>query len=412
MTYTRKCANWLETFGRWSLPRCESPETFVFWSGLFTLASALRRQVKVGKNYLGGWECPPHLYIIFIGEAGKVRKTTAAKFGADMLEEIGFIKQGPQILSQAYLMTSIAESPDSSIYLLSEEFSDLMMKSGDDMYAFLTSLFDGKKTLETGTHIRGKEFAMKPCVNLLAATTPQWIAEKMPEQVIGGGFASRVVFIQEERVRQRRMYYREVLKTMDFGAMYQDLLDDLRHIAEKIAGDFEIEPSAEIWMENWYQNNAEGDISSYKLSGYFQRRPAIIHKVAMLLRIAKSDELVLYKEDFQSAIDIVLKVEKNLPKVFEGIGKNPFIFDTIRIKDFIVATEPVAHSEVMAAFKTAAEPWKLEALVKSLVIMDEVKFWKNGNGEVYYASKGYVDPATITGARKPFDPEDIETWNN
>ena len=408
-THERKCQNWLKTFGEWTLPRCESPETFVFWSGLFILSSALRRQVKIGKKYLGAWECPPHLYIMLIGSAGKVRKTTAANFGSELLDEIAFIKKGPTIVTQASLMTKLSESPDSSVYLVSEEFSDLIMKSGEDMFQFLTSIFDGKKEIDASTISRGVEFAARPCINMIAATTPEWIAAHMPESIIGGGFASRVIFIQEERVRQRRMYYKDIVAGTDFDKMKLDLLEDLTHIAENTAGDFEIDDEALDFMESWYQENAEGSSKDYRLSGYYQRRPAHIHKVAMLLHIAQSDELVLRKHDFENAIDIVGRIEKNLPKVFEGVGKNPYTFDIGRIRNHIFATEPIAHGELMHAFSNAAEPWRLEQLVKSLVVMDEVISFKR-EGEIFYASPTFK--ISTTNGKKPFDPNDIDTWNN
>jgi hypothetical protein len=163
-------------------------------------------------------------------------------------------------------------------------------------------------------------------------------------------------------------------------------------------------------MENWYQENAEGGADNYKLSGYFQRRPAHIHKVAMLLHIAKSDELVLHKEDFINAIAVVHQIEKNLPKVFEGIGKNPYTFDIARIKNHIIAMEPVSQGDLFVAFNSTAESWKLEQIFKSLVAMNEVKCFKNGTGEMYYSSPSFVIPTA--GSRKPFDPNDIETWNN
>jgi hypothetical protein len=327
-----------------------------------------------------------------------------------LLDEITFIKKGPTIVTQASLMTKITESPDSSIYLISEEFSDLIMKSGEDMFQFLTSLFDGKKSIEAATISRGVEFASKPCVNMIAATTPQWVAAHMPENIIGGGFASRVIFIQEDRVRHRKMYYKEVNAATNFDGMKIDLLADLAHIAESLSGDFEIDEEAMEFMEAWYQENAEGEINNYKLSGYYQRRPAHIHKVAMLLHIAKSDELVIHKEDFLNAIDIVARIEKNLPKVFEGVGKNPYTFDIARIKNHIFAAEPVSHADLMMAFQSAAEPWRLEQLVNSLVVRDEVIKLEN-DGTTFYASPTFRISTTING-RKPFDPNDIDTWNN
>ncbi|HEY4699014.1 MAG TPA: hypothetical protein VIH27_01400, partial [Nitrososphaerales archaeon] len=85
--HPRKCENWLSDYLRWTIPRSEAKESYIFWTGLFTLACVLRRHVKVGEEYLGSWECYPYLYLLFIGPAGN-KKTTTTKYSLDLLEDI------------------------------------------------------------------------------------------------------------------------------------------------------------------------------------------------------------------------------------------------------------------------------------------------------------------------------------
>ena len=199
----RQCANWLDTYMSWTLPRSEAPESYIKWTGLFTLSSVLRRKVRIPKGILGSWECPPHLYIMFIAPPGEARKTTTQSYAIDLLEEVPDVMKGPAIVTQASLLDKLVESEDSSVYLIAEEFSDLIMKSKGEMFEFLTSMFDGKKSIEASTISRGVQFAERPCINLLAATTPIWVSENMSEAIIGGGFASRVIFIYEETVKMK-----------------------------------------------------------------------------------------------------------------------------------------------------------------------------------------------------------------
>ena len=75
------------------MPRSEAKESFIFWTGLFTLASAIRRKVYIPKTVLGSWEVAPYLYIMFVAPAGKARKTTTLSYSDDLLlQELGIKK--------------------------------------------------------------------------------------------------------------------------------------------------------------------------------------------------------------------------------------------------------------------------------------------------------------------------------
>lgn len=364
--YVRQCENWLTEYGRWVLPRTESPTQFIFWSGLFALSSVVRRQVFVPKKYLGAWEAAPNLYIMFIGPAGKVRKTTTIDTAVELLEEVPAVTRSPDIPTRELLMNALAKSHDSSMSIVSGEWSEFVTKSGLEMYSFLTNAFDGRRKLSAGTITRGLEFAERPCVNLIAATTPEYVAESMPESVIGGGFASRVVFIPEERVRRRQLYYDE-LNHEYLKDLKLKLIADLKHIA-KIKGEFTLTDEAKAFMEGWYKRTAdEGGVADYKMHGYYERRPAYVHKVAMLLHLAKSDSLVLEEEDFQQAIDLMKQIEVRLPKVFSAIGKNPYTVDMNRILAFLEERgNQVEKEEVFRKFYHAAQPTVLRDLIEGL----------------------------------------------
>ena len=41
----------------------------------------------------------------------------------------------------------------------------------------------------------GNDDVVNPWINIIACTTPAWIAGNFPEYMIGGGFTSRCVFV-------------------------------------------------------------------------------------------------------------------------------------------------------------------------------------------------------------------------
>lgn len=387
MPLTRKCKNWLLSFRDWSLPRSEAPESFHFWSGLFTLSSALKRNIFVGREYLGGWECFPHLYVIFVAPPGKSRKSTTAAYSEELLREIPIVNRAPTSITKEQLLKKLSEAKDNSVSIFSSEFAMFIQKSGLDMYDVLTDLFDGKKDISVETIGRPKDFANKPCVNLLAATTPEWISSNMPESIIGGGFASRVIFVFEERVRRYRLYY----KGIDYSyldGLKKDLLADLLHIAVNIQGEFEIDEDGKHFMEQWYaafmKEQESTSTLNYRLQGYYQRKPAYVHKLAMLLHVAQRDDLTLTTEDFEGAIKILNGVEKKMPKTFQNIGKNPYTVDMDRILAFIYEKGEVKRKELLAAFYHVAQPQILMDLVGALLAMGKIKVKSMNDGEPVY----------------------------
>lgn len=373
--YERKCKNWLQTFGEWTMPRSEAPETFIFWTGLFNIAAALRRHVQIPKSLLGSWGASPNIYVMFIAPPGKARKSTTVNYIEELLENVPDITRSPEMITKESLMSTLVKSPDASMYIVAPEFGEFIVKSGPEMFGFLTNAYDGKKRLDVSTHVRSLELAEKPCINLIGATTPKWVAENMPESVIGGGYASRVIFIFEKKARARELFY-DHLDQDKLGKLHEDLVADLCHIGLNLYGDFSFTPDAHTYLSEWYKTigyEEEENQDNEKLQGYFSRKPAHILKLSMLLHVAYSDELVINLGDIEYAMKVLEQVEMRLPAVFNSIGKNPYTADVRQIYEFITKRGKVYEKDIKRAFFHVALPERLNELVVSLLESGYIK---------------------------------------
>lgn len=382
--YERKCKNWLLSFRDWTLPRSEAKETFIFWTGLFTLASAVRRRVYIPKEVLGSWEVAPYLYVFFVAPAGKARKTTTLAYVDDLLlDEIG-LRKASEAMTQQVLMKRIADSPDASMSICIGEFGTFYNPSKDVMIDFLTALFDGRKKYDSDTLSRNIEYAERPCINLLAATTPKWIAANLSESAIGGGFASRVIFIFEDTVRRRKLLYHIGPDKVDFVKLkriHKNLFTDLLHISQNLEGEFKMTEEAETFIDDWYHRCADNPtIPDPRLIGYHERKPAYVLKIAMLCHIAYSDELLLNKGDFEQAIAILGQVEGRMLQTFQAIGKNPHTLDIDAIREFVESHDKGIDPSVLRRhFQHVATPKMLEELITFLIVTgDIVEMNRNG----------------------------------
>src|SRR3990167_2717416 len=382
---TRRLVHWLDTFKAWTLPRSEVQESMILWAGLFSIAAAIRRKVYFPKEAgLGVWDCYPFMYLMFVAPPG-MRKTTTLGYSLELFDGLPDLVAGPQACSQAALSDALFKSPDTSLYIIAEEFSDLLLKSGNEMYEFLTSAFDGRKKFVTSTISRGIEFIENPCINLAAGTTPIWIADNMPESAIGGGYASRVIFLYENKLRRKQLFH-DNLDFEELNKLKEDLQHDLRHISKEVAGRFAIDKDAKDFFEAWYQK-AEPEKSQPKLQGYYQRKHVHILKLAMLFHLSYSDDLLLSLHDVKMAMKILEEtIEIKLPSVFEGVGKNTYSFDMHDISRYIKEKRKVSRKEILSVFRSTATPNLLNELILGMSAMGEIKTENDEDGNTIYIS--------------------------
>jgi len=248
----------------------------------------------------------------------------------------------------------------------------MMKDHSGKIYEFLTSVYDGKANIRQRTLSRDMEFADKPCVNMFAGTTPEWLADNISANTLNGGFGSRCIWLHVPGLRRRRMFYEKEMKERNYGAIEKDLVADLNHIAKNIEGEFTIEKEGRDWMEDW-NSKLESKIKYKKIAGYIMRKPVFVLKVAIAFHVAYSDTPELSLGDLQNAEKMVTALEDDLPKIFEGIGKNEYSLEMKEILNEIKDHPGIAESELREMFKSAAGPAKLSELIDGLLLADLAK---------------------------------------
>lgn len=317
-----------------------------------------------------------------------MRKTTSMmNFAHPLLNQVGGLTDGPTFFTKELLTQRLIQSPDSSIYLMVGEFAELVQKNKPgEMYDFLTSMYDSRESLEVGTMARGVEKALRPCLNMFAATTPAWIAENMTAGVIGGGFASRIIFVYEERLRNPKLIFTELMDQFGEDDRSADLLNDLQIIAG-LVGEFEFTPEMEEYLNKWVQTHSMNPPSDPRMQGYHSRKPMMMLKLAMIYSAATRNELVIDMESIMFAEQSLMTTEVNLPKVFGGIGKNEYVFDMDAIVGYVIIEKSVSHEQLVSKFKSVAQPVKLQELIQGCVAMGEIQMEMKDKG-VWYSIPG------------------------
>lgn len=301
-----------------------------FWVAVSTVAGALRRRVWLDMAY---FQWTPNFFIILVAPPGIVSKSTTAGVGMNLLRQVPNIKFGPDVTTWQSLVKSLSESQEqfqlnghfitaSEITIESSEFGNLLNPQDREMVDLLVTLWDGRKVFNKTTKMSGSETIENPWINIVACTTPSWIAGNFPEYMIGGGFVSRCVFIYCEE-KEKYIAYPSLQVPHDLRETEKLLVQDLERIS-LLAGSFRLLPSAVEWGNAWYRAHYEKrppGLDDDRFGGYIARKQTHLHKLAMVLAASRGDELTLRAEDLSVANDMLADIEADMPRVFARIGK-------------------------------------------------------------------------------------------
>ncbi len=326
--------DWLQGYMEYTAAS-ESPDSFHFWTGVATVAGALRRRVWIDEHH---FQWTPNFYIVLVGPPGVAAKSTSIRQGLNLLErtEMG-IHFGPQSMTWQALTVSLQNSQegveigaDNDVHLMScltisvSELGTFLDPKNDELTSVLIDMWDGQKsTWRRETKSSGNVEIHNPWLNVIAATTPSWIKTNMPANMVGGGLTSRILFVFEDKKRHLVAFPSEVVQTKEFLKLQGELVHDLREICD-LKGQYFRTPEATIYGKEWYERLYYGQrpahMQSDRFDGYIARKQTHLFKLAIVLAAAKRSDLRIHQEDLEAADTILGDVERDMAKVFSAIG--------------------------------------------------------------------------------------------
>jgi hypothetical protein len=333
----------------------EAPKRMHFWSGVAAVAGALRRRVWLSMGYYR-W-CVNH-YIIFVAPPGIVSKSTTVAIAMDILRKVPGVNFGPDIVTWPALVSAFAASTESfdvdgdyhtqcALTLESSEFGNLVNPTDREMIDLLVTLWDSKQGgFNKITKNSGSDKVENPWINLIACTTPSWIAGNFPEYVIGGGFTSRCLFVYTE-LKEKLVAYPIYHIPVGMVETQMKLAQDLEHIATMLAGPYKLSAEAREWGEVWYREhyaNPPKHLQDDRFGGYLARKQTHLHKLAMVIAASCRDELILLPEDLSLAAAHITDLEADMPKVFARIGRSEDSIQAERFIQFVHKGSPVSYA--------------------------------------------------------------------
>jgi hypothetical protein len=385
----RNYEDWLRAYSIYT-SALEAPAKFHFWSGVSAIAGALQGKCWID---MGKWKWKPNFYIIFVAPPGIIGKSTTSSISISLLRGVDGVFFGPDSTTWQSLLDVFVESaidypmpngdlyPMASITLSISELGVFLDPQNREQMDMLVHMWDGADApLRRRTRADGEKFIRNPWLNLIGCTTPAWIAEYFPEYAIGGGFTSRAILLFGDHKRNLTAYPRRAKDAHTIEKMKETLLDDLKTMS-RLSGEFALTESAFKWGEEWYEQhwmNIPDHLRDARMGGYVARKQTHIHKLAMILSVARRDDLTITETELSHAENVLTSLESDLPRIFSNIGDSREAKVTQFVLQQLGRYSPIKRSELWRRLYTNMSLQDFDTALSSLIQAEIVAMSSTG----------------------------------
>lgn len=314
--------DWIDTYRKKYIIKQESPSHYHFWIATQLIATTLRRNVSIDR---GAYEVFPNQFVFLVAESGRCRKSVAMELGIDLIKEIDGLNIIHGRSTVEGLLDSLSKKvnispgadrivPDGSCLIHADELSYLFGKSSyiTDLISFLTAAYTAKARLDFLTRNKGKAEVRNPCPGILAGTTPEQMGEIFPSMTIYSGFMARCLLIYGTTAQSKRVTKPQVDKGLE-----DPLIHDLGCMAE-LEGKINLDDETEEFYDEWYTNLPPPPVPD--LAAFHERKHDHVLKLALILSISESSEMVIRHHHLVKAIEEIEAVELHTPQALSFIG--------------------------------------------------------------------------------------------
>jgi len=334
----------------------ESTNKIRKWVAISLLAGVLERKVWIP---FGASQVVPNLYIFIVGESGMVRKSTAIGTGVSLLKQVEHVNIMSEQVTFASLIQQVSrasqsfnhagtEYRQSALYCKASELVVTVNADEDKLIHLLTDFYDWRSHKDPWSREikTGNEYTViyGPCLNMLAGTTPTWLNKVIPVEQAEGGFASRVIYVVEKSPPDKQIFWLD--NEQDLSYIKNNLIKDLRAI-NSLIGPFKATQEAKDYGLEWYVNDLcekKKACTDSRFKGYYGRKDTYVRKLAMILSVSESNELLLERHHFEQAIGLLDELEKTMFDAFGHVGKYRFAPQMERLKNIVESAECVSRS--------------------------------------------------------------------
>jgi hypothetical protein len=317
----------------------------------------------------GFYRLYPNLFTVLVAGSARCRKTTAIEIAVGLVKNVDGIRHlNGKITSEKFLhVQTVADNqPQKPTLIKADELSTFLTRDGqgDKLIDVLTKLFDCPETFTYDTITHGQKIIREPYVTVLAGTTPETLEKVLPDTAVGGGFASRIMFIYQADTEKPRQDFQSP------DEAHIALQTELTRLASHIAltsGVATLSDEAYEYYDHWYKSIGQPEDS--RIDGFVARKHDHVLRVSMILCAARmTNSLVIDLPDVASAIRAVETVERFLPHALSGVGSSPAIKSVQdKVMRYVTAHGRISKSDVLKKCYGMVEAKQFTLIIDTLI---------------------------------------------
>lgn len=272
-----------------------------------------------------------------------------------------------------------------------EELSSLLHKNCEDVVRYLLRAFDCSDYKRETKH-QGIDIVTRPCLNLLAGTTPDFMQEVLEDRIMSEGLSARIIFVYEWSNRFHRFSLPQFTTEQ---LMCRDLL--LTHI-KKLTGLFgqcELEPDAQELFRRYYEEDMHDGMrgnKDMKLDGYYQRKNIHLQKLAMAMHFAEdcSGNMKISLATAQKVLEFLDIIEHKMHYALQFKAKSPMGDATRRVKKIIRASGEAGINlmDIWIALEGDLMKEELDKVIEFLKTSQQITSdGKDDSGKILYKTR-------------------------
>ena len=387
--------NWLYKYLLYT-DQMESPSSFHIWSGLAALSCTLQRKVWINRGF---YTLYPNQYIILVAESAFCRKSTAVSVAINDLvqtAQVATINKDKMTAEKLCVELSRGEKEhklDNAITIFVPELATFLGASAfhSGIIPLLTSFYECPSSADYNTKASGEFHMSNVCINLVGATTLDWMSTNLPGDTVEGGFTGRVVFVVAEEPRLSNPWPELSAKEI---ALRTELVGNLIQI-NNLQGAFKITKGAKDEYARWYNHRTEG--TDLRLRGYYGRKGDHVLKIATCISAGEegrcNGKLEITSSHIRIALRLLGKAERLMHLAFRGTAFSKSSKDIDRILGYLIRQQakgglPVTHSLLLKRNSHYLNATEFKEVINTLIEQGDVlAVTKNGTKGLLYNLK-------------------------
>ena len=358
-----------------------TPELFVRFGAIWMIGTAATRSIG---TRAGGNDIYPNMYAGLIGGPG-TGKSQLVKAVKRILVPATSMSLIPPSVTRAglqdYMAANIQQrslADGSPIFAnecigISDEMQGILPDQDLGHLTFYNELYDLPSTYRSVTRTHGELKLEYPYCSILTGAQPAFLATTLPEQAWGMGFMSRMILVFSQPKARR-----SVFDNMEVDmALQAALIHDLKQIFA-LRGWMHWTDEAKALYETWWVEEGGQPIPQAKrlAMGYNARRQFHMLKLAMIMSLARTNDLIVTLEDVGAAIELLLLTEDRMKAIFNEMaatGSMVAIEDAVDlVRAATAAGEAMDEARLIEALMQRIPSTQVHSVIENLLASNTI----------------------------------------